>query len=451
MIRATDVARAWWHAARYRRAARDEIAALQDVRLRRLVAHACARVPYYRALFARHGIEPAQVRTAADLARVPVTSRRDLQTAPPAALMARGVDPARLIVHSTSGSSGEPLRVRRTWLEERVTSAFRLRALHDFGLRARDTRVRLALPRRRDPRNWEGPQRLIRALGLHRKVLLDRRLPARELLRRLEALRPDAISGTPGTLVRIAQAMAQDRPGAIRPRLIIAGGDVLTPLLRRAIADSFGAPVFDMYGSYELGTIAWECPRAGGFHVADDGVVLEVLKDGRAAAPGETGEVVATQLHAFAAPFIRYRLGDLVTRGETPCRCGAPFSTLLAVQGRVQDYLPLANGRLFNPSELVPLMLEHPRPWVAQHQLIQERADRVVLRIVPLAPPPAEAIAALERGARERLGPGIELQVLLVPEIPLDTNGKFQVSRSLVESIYDPIEGDRSPVPQRPP
>jgi phenylacetate-CoA ligase len=440
VIGAGDVARAAWHAFRYRRATRDRITALRDARLRRLVVHAHARVPYYRALFDRHGIDPGRIRTAADLTNVPVSSRRDFQTAPVTALVAQGVDPTRLIVHSTSGSTGQPLRVRRTWLEERLTAIFHLRALRDLGLRARDVRVRLILDRGHDPHNWEGVQRLIKALGVHRKISVDRQLPAADLIRRLEAIRPATISSTPGTLVRLGQAVAAARPTSFRPRMILCGGDVLTPLLRRRITDSFGVRVFDTYGSWELGVFAWECPRVGGFHVADDAVVIEVIKDGRAASPGETGEVVATQLHAFAAPFIRYRLGDLATRGETPCPCGAPFSTLVDVQGRVQDYFPLANGRLFSPTELLPLMLAAPTQWVAQHQAIQERTDRVVLRIVPLTSPTSEMVASLERAGRETLGAGIEFHVELVPEIPLDENGKFQVSRSLVQSFYRPPE-----------
>jgi hypothetical protein len=127
-----------------------------------------------------------------------------------------------------------------------------------------------------------------------------------------------------------------------------------------------------------------------------------------------------------------------------------PFSTLLDVQGRVQDYFPLANGKLFQPTELLPLMLAAPTPWVAQHQATQERADRVVLRVVPLTLPTVETLATFERAARERLGPGIEFHVEVVPEIPLDANGKFQVSRSLVQSFYRPIEEHASSAVQPP-
>jgi hypothetical protein len=113
------------------------------------------------------------------------------------------------------------------------------------------------------------------------------------------------------------------------------------------------------------------------------------------------------------------------------------------VRGRVQDYLPLANGRLFLASEeLVPIIQEQPHPWIAQHQITQERPDRVVLRIVPLGPPPPGAVFALEQATRERLGPGIDLEILLVPEIPLEADGKFRTARSLVASLHDRIDQD---------
>lgn len=213
--------------------------------------------------------------------------------------------------------------------------------------------------------------------------------------------------------------------------------------MRREITEAFGAPVVEHYGTHELGTVAWQCTKRGGLHVSDDSVIVEVLKDGRPARPGEVGEVVATRLHALAMPFIRYRLGDLVTQGETACPCGAPFSTICTVQGRMLDYFPLANGRLFHPYELVMIILDHGTRWIGQYQLTQERRDRVVLQVVPRLTPSPEDIAGLERAACETLGPGVEFQVVLVPEIPLEVTGKFRVSRSLVESAYDGIDWDR--------
>jgi hypothetical protein len=95
----------------------------------------------------------------------------------------------------------------------------------------------------------------------------------------------------------------------------------------------------------------------------------------------------------------------------------------------------------------IGVALEQPTPWVAQHQLVQERPDHVVLRLVPIRPPTAGSVAALQAAVLERLGPGIRLDVEVVPEIPLDGNGKLQVARSRVESIYDRIRPERSPGP----
>jgi len=237
--------------------------------------------------------------------------------------------------------------------------------------------------------------------------------------------------------------MAGERPRGLRPRLVITAGEVLTPRLRRQIGESFQSPVFEMYSSHELGTAAWQCPRAGTLHVADDAVIVEVLKDGRPAAPGEAGEVVVTRLHGFAMPFIRYRLGDLVTQGDARCPCGAPFSTILTVQGRMLDYFPLAGGRLLHPYEVVAVVLERAKPWLGQYQLTQERANRVVLRVVPLSTPSPAEVAELEQSVRATLGPGIEFRALLVEDIALEGNGKFRVSRSLVASDYDGLDWER--------
>jgi len=443
MIGLADLAAMAWQARRQGRATRDALVACQDERLRRLVGHAYDNVPYYRAMFERHHVDPAQIRSAKDLARLPVSTKADLRAARAEDVVARVVDPGRLLVHMTSGSSGEPLTIRRTWIEERVGSLFHLRALRDFGVRPWHTRAGLSIVRPHDPRDWDTPGRLLRALGLFRRAALDCRQPVPELARAVIALRPDVITGYPGVIAQIGHAIAQDRSGGSRPRLVITGGEVLTPLLRRHIGERFRAPVFEIYGTHELGTIAWQCPRSGVLHAADDAVIVEVLKDGRPAEPGEAGEVVVTRLHALAMPFIRYRLGDIVTRGDASCPCGAPFSTILTVQGRMLDYFPLVDGRVLHPYEVVAVILAQAARWLGQYQLTQERADRVVLRVVPLSPPSPAEVADLERAARAILGSGIEFQARVVDRMPFEPNGKFRVSRSLVVSVYDGIDWER--------
>ena len=193
--------------------------------------------------------------------------------------------------------------------------------------------------------------------------------------------------------------------------------------------------------------MAWECRHSGDLHTCDDGVLIEVLVDGRPAEPGERGEVVVTNLHAYAMPFIRYRIGDLATRAGT-CGCGAPFGAIGEVQGRMVDYFPWPGGRLIHPYEIVTHLVWGPDAWLRQYQLVQERRDRVVLYAVTNGPPAPQRLAEVDRAVRPVLGPGVEFELRVVERIPFESTGKLRPSRSLVHSEYDRLRFAPAP-PER--
>jgi phenylacetate-CoA ligase len=217
----------------------------------------------------------------------------------------------------------------------------------------------------------------------------------------------------------------------------MSGGEMLTPSLRAQITAGFGAPVFDVYGSFEFSLIAWECPATGELHVCDDGVVLEVVRpDGSPAHEGEWGEVVGTALHSFAMPLIRYRLGDLAVQGKSACACGQPFATIREVLGRTIDEFVMPSGRRVHPFKLVPLVTEGVG-WVRQQQLVQEREDLIVLRIASDSPPTPEQISAVQAAVSASLEPSVEVQVASVPEIAPEPNGKYRHYYSRVRARAD--------------
>jgi phenylacetate-CoA ligase len=219
---------------------------------------------------------------------------------------------------------------------------------------------------------------------------------------------------------------------------VIVGGEVATPAMRLRIRETFAAPLYETYASHECPLLAWECRHSGDLHTCDDGVLVEVLRDGRAVDPGDRGEVIVTNLYAYAMPFLRYRIGDLATRGA-PCGCGAPFSTIGEIQGRMIDYFPLPDGRLLHPYEIVSRLVWGPREWMKQYQLVQERRDRVVLYAVADQQPSPERVEGVARVVRPILGPGVSFELRLVGRIPFESTGKLRPSRSLVHSAYDRV------------
>ncbi len=419
------------------RAPRETLLRFQDRQIRRVIRHAYANVPYYRRLFDFAGVRPEHIRTSADMYRIPITTKNDLRGLPPEDVVARGVDPQKLISHTTGGSSGEPFVVRRSWMEERILGVPRIRTLLYYGLRRHDVVALLIFNHKSNPNDYQLPQRLMQKIHRVKAQWIHCLVPPEEMLEQLAAIQPDVLGGYAGVLSRLSQLVKEPGRPSIRPRMVLTGGETLTPFMSRQISEAFNAPVYDTYGSHEFSRTAWQCKETGEYHVCDDAVLLEVLRDDQPVAIGERGEVVGTALHSFAMPFIRYRLGDIVTRGKESCACGQPFSTLREIQGRMVDYFPLPDGRLLHPYEIASALQNSAMRWVGQYRIVQERKDCIVLLAVPAIAPTVEQLSELEALAGKVLGPTVRFHVRLVDGLELGKRGKFRVYQSLVHSAYD--------------
>ena len=421
---------------------RAQIVAFQERKLRSLFAHAHRRVPYYRELLERAGIGPREIRGLEDLAAIPVSTSQAFRTRPLDQIIAAGVNRDRLVVHNTSGSSGRPFTVRRGYWEEHLLNLFRIRAMRALGVRFSDRSAQVVLTSGIGDSaklSTTLPRRLRRAMGIFRDHQIDCLQPPEVIVDQLERLAPDIIAGYPAVISMLAPLFASRSSRVRAPRLVLTGAESLFPFKRQLIQRGFGARVFDTYGANECNLLAWECPVTGQYHTCDDSVVVEILRDGRHARPGEAGEVVITCLHSYAMPFIRYSLGDIATRGAEVCPCGQPFSTLTDIRGRLDDYFLLPDGRSIHPYEIdIPAIISREETFVRQYRLVQERVDRVVLEVVPARPASQDELDDIRSAASSALGPEVEFCINLVDELGLEASGKFQYRRSLVRSDYPP-------------
>ena len=262
--------------------------------------------------------------------------------------------------------------------------------------------------------------------------MIDCFLPFAEIIDQLERRRFQVITGLTGTLYHTALHSRHTGRKIPSPHLVVTGGETLLPHMRNEIEAAFGARVYDTYGSHEFNLLAWQCRETGEYHLCDDSLVIEILRDGRPAQPGEEGEVVATSLFSRAMPFIRYHLGDTAVQGETSCTCGAPFATLKEIRGRTIEFLVLPDGRLMHPYQIIRLIVHAPRQWVRQYQLVQESRQGIVLRIVPLGNPPPELISEFERTVRSLSGMGDIFRTELVTAIAREPSGKYAAFKTLL-------------------
>ena len=426
-----------WAIQRHPRASRAELRAFQDAQLRRLVLHAYENVPHYRKLFDRERLHPRHIRGVVDLDLIPISSKQVMRERPTRDLLDRTVNQQKLLTVCTSGSTGEPFMVHRTWLEQSFNALFRNRTHRSFGLGLHERIAVVGRDRTHDPKDAKLVGRTLEQLGVRPTLRINGMLPPDQVAEQLAAFQPHMILALPGILCFTADYLLGQGRGDIRPRLLVVGGEVLSPLMRRRLTEAFGVAPLQTYASHELPLMGWECRASGELHSCDDAVLLEVLRDGNVAAPGEEGEVVVTNLHAYAMPFIRYRLADVVTRGSERCSCGLPFSSIGRIQGRMIDYFTLPDGRRVHPYKILENLLPPGDAWIRQYQLQQDRPNRIVMQVVSGRPVTPELHQHIAQSVAPILGSGVEFQVRMVESIPFEPGGKYRHSRSLVTSTYE--------------
>ena len=411
---------------------RQRILSFQEKKLRSVLRHAFNKVPYYHKRFNEVGITPRDIRSKDDLRHIPISSSADYKQQPLRNLLARNVNPKRLVAHTTSGSSGRPRVIYRTKLEEHLMNQFRIRADRQLGVKATD-KVAAVLLVQLKSKGVALPKGLRPLLGLNRSETVDCLQPREHVLRSLEAMNPDMIHGYPGFLAHFAPLPEESGQWRIQPQRIVTGGESLTPFRRERIESGFNAPVYDTYAANEFNLLAWQCPNSGYYHVCDDNIILEIVHNGKPATEGEAGEVVATGLHGYGMPFIRYRMGDIAVKGPELCPCGLPYSTLLKISGRIQEYF-LINRQKMHANEIMIPIIIHAGHWIDQYRIIQRTETSVTLYIKPIKTRVNFPDDWITRSAEKKLGSGIDFRLKIVDNIPFEASGKFRLSRSYVIS-----------------
>jgi phenylacetate-CoA ligase len=417
-----------------------ELEARAVASLRRLLAHARAQVPYYRDLLRRAGVAPEDVRAVEDLADLPITTKADLRAALPDGALAADIAPSRRLLARTSGSTGEPFEFYLDRNDVDIRRGSYLFFREWAGAPPWYTRVLVAIPSFVPPHYRPPPwltwgRRLLlgeRVEHLHTDHLTLPHIHAK--FRHLARGRPYFLYGPPSYLAHLSRLLLDAGSEVPRaPAVVIACGENLTDFDRSAIERALGCPVVSHYSTLEVLYLGQTCPdQPGVFHMnAERAVVRVVGPDGRAAAPGEPGRVVVTDLANFVMPFINYDLGDLAVTAP-PCRCGRGLPTLARLEGRVGELIR-AGDRVVSAATLGYYLTDicHAAPHLREFQAVVEGPHSVVLRVVPTAQFGPATAATIRARLEELLGPGMSVRVEPVEAIPLEPSGKRLTIKAL--------------------
>jgi phenylacetate-CoA ligase len=407
----------------------DELVAIQTGSLRRLVRHAYENVPIYRKRFDAVGIHPEDIRTPDDLLKVPLMTRQETR----AALEERTsrVPPFPTIQKTTGGTTGEPLLFGYEEDSEHWRNAVKLRgygwggyrigdkALHYWGFSTKPagplkTRVKMRI------------DRLIRR-DYYVNCTLRSDDDLREVVETIRREKPRLLvcyTQAGGDLARFVLA---NKLRDWKPMQVICGAERLFEHDRQALEEAFG-PTFETYGCREVMLIASQCEVRDGLHESMENLVVEILvtePDGRVrhAREGEIGEVVLTDLHNYAVPFLRYANGDLAVAGPTSrCACGRGLRRIRSVEGRTTETLRdgaggRVGGMIFN------LIFSALASTVRQFQAVQHKDGSITLKVIPTDGLDDAAMGHIRKNCEKYLK-GVEVRVETVNDIPVSQSGK---------------------------
>jgi phenylacetate-CoA ligase len=371
-------------------------------RLRRTVAYAHARAPRARRALDGAGVSPGSVRTLDDLARLPVLRKDALPAAqaeePPfGGLLA--VDAGRLArVFMSPGPIFDPQGTAEDYWRFR-------HALAASGFRAGEI-VHNAAGYHLTPLGFM-LDAAARALGC---AVIPAGVGQADLQVRVAAhVGATAYTGLPSFLhALLTRARELGTPLRLETAHVIA--EMLPESLRAELEGSFGVRVLQSYGTADLGCLAYECPEKGGWHLHPEALVEVLdLETGKAAAPGEPGEVVGT-LFDVAYPLLRFATGDLSALGpEERCPCGRTTAKLRGLLGRVGDGVKV-KGLFVRAGQIAEVVKRFPE--VARWQAVVtreghlDRLDYVV-----------ELAAAAAGGLLDRLAEALREEVKVKGEV----------------------------------
>ena len=356
---------------------REALDALQLKRLQQVAQRVYHTVGFYRTAFDEAGVKPDDIKSLADLARLPFTTKQDLRDNYPFGLFAVPMSSV-VRLHASSGTTGRSTVVGYTKRDIDAWSEMMARCFVAAGLTKNDI-----------IHNAYGYGLFTGGLGAHygAEKLGASVIPmsggnTKRQIMILQDFGPTAICCTPSYALNLAEqgrAMNVDMR-ALKLRVGIFGAEPWSEKMRDEIEIAMNITALNIYGLSEVmgPGVSMECMEGrDGMHIFEDHFIAEIINPdtGEVLPYGEKGELVFTTITKEAFPLIRYRTRDITTLNMAPCRCGRSLVRMERVTGRSDDMLIIRGVNVF-PSQIEAVLL-NIKGIEPHYQLIVDRIDQL--------------------------------------------------------------------------
>ena len=328
-----------------------------------------SRSPYYAERLKAAGVDARSVRTVADVAKLPLTTKDDLREHWPYGFLA--VERDELIrMHSSSGTTGRATVIFHTTGDIAAWTNIVARSMYMTGMRRSDVF-----------QNMMTYGLFTGGLGFHygaEKIgALVIPAGAGNSKRQIQLMRDFAttvihiIPSYALHLSTVFQELGVDPRRDTEVKIAFIGAEPHSEKMRQKIESFYGFKAFNSYGLSEMNGpgVAFECPEQNGMHLWEDNYILEIVDPDtlKPLPDGEEGEMVLTTLQREGMPIVRYRTKDLTRVIPGACPCGRTHRRIERIKGRTDDMLILKGVNIF-PIQIEKKLMDIP--GVGQNFLI---------------------------------------------------------------------------------
>jgi len=339
---------------------RAKIKELQLKKLKETVHHVYENVPFYQKKFKELSIKPDDIKTLADISKLPFTTKDDLRENAPFKMMATSLDNC-IELHASSGTTGIPITVCYTRKDMDVWSEVMARCLSMSGLTKKDI--------------FQNPipyGTFTGAFGFHygaqkvgALVIPSGMGQSERQIKLMDYYGTTFFGGVASYAMRLSQVALEMgiNPKKLKVKNGLFGAEMFTPGIKKRLMETWEMDVHDIYGLTEMcgPGVSTDCDQHNGLHLWEDHFFIEILDpiSLEPVDPEEEGEVVLTTLTKEGMPILRYRTRDIAKIfDEKVCECGRTHIKHTPIKGRTDDMIIIRGTNIY-PGQIESVLMKH--------------------------------------------------------------------------------------------
>lgn len=424
----------------------EQLRELQLERMQQTVAHAYDKVPFYQESFKEAGVEPGDLKSLDDLAKLPFVVKQDMRDAYPFGLFAvPQKEVAR--IHASSGTTGQATVVGHTQDDLKNWGDCFARGIYMVNGNENST-IQVSY----------GYGLFTGGLGAHAggeavgcSVIPTSSGNTKRQIQMMKDLKTDILACTPSYALLIADTaleMGYNPAKDFQVSAVILGAEPASENMRQEIREKLGVQYCDVYGLSEVmgPGVAMECAASNGLHVAEDQFYAEIIDpDTLQPVPdGTYGELVFTTLVRQCCPLVRYRTRDVTRIVPGTCECGRTHRKIDRIVGRTDDMLIIRGVNVF-PSQIEQVITGFAE-IAPQYQIVlsnKGRLDSVELKVETVSDFPFDEIRKLE-ALKRRLAGELKSNLQIAVDIKLVEPKTIERSEGKAKRIVDLRKGGQA-------